>query len=71
MSVKSKKLRDVTFYLHHIDAVKRKRKKKEKKKKKDPKASDLHASCIQTLARIHQRCHDDAGKILLQCISLT
>lgn len=28
-------------------------------KKRDPRASDLHASCIQTLARIHQCFHDD------------
>lgn len=67
MSVKSKKLRGVTFYLHHMDV----QLKGKKKKKKNPKVSDLHASCIQTLARIHQCCHDDAGKILLQCISFT
>ena len=37
MSVKSKKLRDVTFYLHHIDMQLKEKGKKNKKKKKIPR----------------------------------
>lgn len=38
----------------------------------DPKAADLHASCIQTSATSHQRCHDNKEKksycSVLHCI---